>query len=92
MDFYTILSKFSANQKNCNISIYAKYPKKTKRDALNSTPEIIKKKIFVSKDPMGLTGAIVYMACKKNGEHIIQYQIANATGVTLVTLRKNLRL
>ena len=41
---------------------------------------------------MSLTGAIVYMACKKNGEHIIQYQIANATGVTLVTLRKNLRL
>ena len=41
---------------------------------------------------MGLADAIVYMNCKKNGENIIQYQIANATGVTLVTLRKNLRL
>ena len=60
--------------------------------ALSSTSEIIKKKLFVSKDPMGLAGAIVYMNCKKNGENIIQYQIANATGVTLVTLRKNLRL
>jgi transcription initiation factor TFIIB len=69
-----------------------KISEKTKRDALNSTSEIIKKKLFVSKDHMGLAGAIVYMVCKENGENIIQYQIANATGVTLVTLRKNLRL
>jgi len=53
--------------------------------------DILKKKLFTGKDPMGLAGAIVYLACKRNGEKIIQYQIANATGITLVTLRKNLK-
>ena len=65
---------------------------KKQKAALSSKSEIIKKKLFVSKDPMGLADAIVYMNCKKNGENIIQYQIANAAGVTLVTLRKNLKL
>ena len=53
--------------------------------------DILKKKLFTGKDPMGLAGAIVYLTCKRNGEKIIQYQIANATGITLVTLRKNLK-
>jgi transcription initiation factor TFIIB len=69
----------------CNIS------EKTKRYALKLMDELINKKMFTSRDPMGMAGAIVYMACKKNGEHIIQYQIANATGITIITLRKNLR-
>ena len=43
---------------------YAKYMKKQKA-ALSSKSEIIKKKLFVSKDPMGLADAIVYMNCKK---------------------------
>ena len=47
---------------------YAKYTKKQKA-ALSSTSEIIKKKLFVSKDPMGLAGAIVYMNCKKMGRY-----------------------
>jgi transcription initiation factor TFIIIB Brf1 subunit/transcription initiation factor TFIIB len=51
----------------------------------------INKKLSTCKDPTGLAGAIVYMACKRNGEHTIQYQIANATGITIVTLRNNLR-
>jgi len=62
--------------------------KKTKRDALKSTSEIIKKKLFVSKDPIGLAVAIVYMAYKKM-VNIFQYQFANSTGIILVTLRKN---
>jgi len=68
-----------------------KTSEKTKRDAMKMMNEIIKKKHFTSKDPMGLAGAIVYMTGRRNGEHIIQYHIANATGVTLVTIRKNLR-
>lgn len=53
--------------------------------------EIVKEKIFASKDPMGLVGAIIYLVCKRKEEKITLYQIANATGVTLVTLSKNLR-
>ena len=64
---------------------------KTKKYALRVMNEVIKKNLFSSKDPMGLAGAIVYLAAKKNSENIIQYKIANASGVTVVTLRKNLK-
>jgi transcription initiation factor TFIIIB Brf1 subunit/transcription initiation factor TFIIB len=40
---------------------------------------------------MGLAGAIVYISCKKYDEKINQFQIANATGITLTTLRRDLR-
>jgi transcription initiation factor TFIIB len=73
------------------IANICKTSEKTKRHALKMMSEIIQKKPFTSKDPMGLAGAAVYMAGKRNGEHIIQFKIANATGVTLVTLRKDLR-
>jgi len=53
--------------------------------------DILKKKLFTGKDPMGLAGAIVYLTCKRNGEKIIQYQIENATEITLVTLRNSLK-
>lgn len=64
---------------------------KTKIFAITLMNNIKNKKLYIGKDPTGLAGAIVYMACKRNGEHIIQYQIANATGVTIVTIRNNLR-
>jgi transcription initiation factor TFIIB len=73
------------------IANICKISEKTKRYAINIMNEILKKELFTSKDPMGLAGAIVYMACKKYGENVIQYQIANATGITVVTLRNNLK-
>jgi transcription initiation factor TFIIB len=73
------------------IANICKTSEKTKRHALKMMNEIIQKKPFTSKDPMGLAGAVVYMAGKMNGDHIIQFKIVNATGVTLVTLRKDLR-
>ncbi len=73
------------------IANICKTSEKTKRYALSLMNEIIKKNLFSSKDPMGLAGTIVYLAAKNNGENIIQYKIANASGVTVVTLRKNLK-
>lgn len=73
------------------IANICKTSEKTKKYALRVMSEIIKKNLFSSKDPMGLAGAIVYLAAKKNSENIIQYKIANAAGVTVVTLRKNLK-
>ena len=32
-----------------------------------------------------------HLSYKRNGEKIIQYKIVNATGLTLITLRKNLK-
>ena len=73
------------------ISNMCKTSEKTKRYALKMMNDLLKKKLFTSKDPMGLAGAIVYLASKKNGDQIVQYHIANATGITLITLRNNLR-
>lgn len=73
------------------ISNICKTSERAKRYALKMMSTIIRMKPFNSKNPMGLAGAIVYLSCKKNGDHIIQYQIANATGITLTTLRRDLR-
>jgi transcription initiation factor TFIIB len=73
------------------IANICKTSEKTKRYALSLMNEIIKKNLFSSKDPMGLAGTIIYLAAKNNGENIIQYKIANASGVTVNTLRKNLK-
>jgi transcription initiation factor TFIIB len=67
----------------CNIS------EKTKRYAIRLMSEIIKENLFISKDPKGVAGTVVYMACKKYGEKILQYEIATASYVTIVTIRKN---
>jgi transcription initiation factor TFIIIB Brf1 subunit/transcription initiation factor TFIIB len=40
--------------------------------------QIIKKNLFTSKDPVGLAGTFVYMACKRYDERIVQYEIASA--------------
>lgn len=39
------------------------------------------------KDPMGLAGSVLYLMCLKNGEHVIQKALADAAGVTEVTIR-----
>ncbi|MGN6823218.1 MAG: transcription initiation factor IIB [Candidatus Nitrosocosmicus sp.] len=71
------------------IANVCKVSEKTKRYALGLMNEIIKKNLLTSKDPVGLAGTLVYMACKRYDERIVQYEIANASGVTIVTIRKN---
>jgi transcription initiation factor TFIIB len=45
-------------------------------------------KRFVSgKDPMGMASAALYIACLQNNEKITQKDIAEAAGVTEVTVR-----
>ena len=39
------------------------------------------------KDPMGLAASVLYVSCLKTGEDRNQTEIANASGVTDVTLR-----
>jgi transcription initiation factor TFIIB len=40
---------------------------------------------------MGLAATILYLSCTKTGENITQDNIANAGGVTGVTLRNRLK-
>jgi transcription initiation factor TFIIB len=43
--------------------------------------------ISAGKDPMGLAASVLYVSCIKTGEDRNQTEIANASGVTDVTLR-----
>ena len=44
-------------------------------------------KISISKDPMGLAASALYIACVMNVENRTQKMIAEAAGVTEVTIR-----
>jgi len=45
------------------------------------------KRVVAGKDPMGLAAAALYIACLQNNENKTQKDIAEAAGVTEVTVR-----
>ena len=61
--------------------------KKTKRKALEILKKAEEGKISAAKDPMGLAAAALYVACVMNGENKTQKDVAEAAGVTEVTIR-----
>jgi len=63
------------------------YQKKTKRKALEILKKAEEGKISAGKDPMGLAAAALYVACVMNGENKTQKDVAEAAGVTEVTIR-----
>jgi transcription initiation factor TFIIB len=65
----------------------AKLSEKTKRQAINIMHNIIKSGVSAGKDPMGLAGSVIYMSSINTGETITQMDIADAAGVTEVTIR-----
>jgi transcription initiation factor TFIIB len=65
----------------------AKLSEKTKRYAFNTMNEAIKKEIPAGKHPASLAATVLYVACKKTGEHISQETLAEAAGITGVTIR-----
>jgi transcription initiation factor TFIIB len=65
----------------------AKLSEKTKRQAMNIMHGIIKSGVAAGKDPMGLAGSVIYMSSINTGEPITQMDIADAAGVTEVTIR-----
>jgi transcription initiation factor TFIIB len=65
----------------------AKLSEKTKRQAMNIMHSIIKSGASAGKDPMGLAGSVIYMSSLNTGETITQMDIADAAGVTEVTIR-----
>ncbi len=65
----------------------AKISEKTKRVAIDIMHDIIKKEISAGKDPMALAAAVLYLSCLKTDEKKIQRYIADAAGVTEVTVR-----
>ena len=68
---------------------------KTKRYAAKVLKETQKRQESSGKDPMGLAAAALYFSCVINGVSITQRDLAEAAGVTEVTIRnryKGLRL
>ncbi len=68
---------------------------KTQRRALEILAKAEQARISAGKDPMGLSASAIYVACTLEGENITQRDVAEAAGVTEVTIRnryKGLRL
>lgn len=74
---------------NCIARIASKagLSERTKRGATEILKIAEKKKISSGKDPMGLAAAALYVACVENGENKTQRDVAEAAGVTEVTIR-----
>jgi transcription initiation factor TFIIB len=60
---------------------------KTQGIAVQILREARNKRAVAGKDPMGLAAATLYIACLQNNEKKTQKDIANAAGVTEVTVR-----
>jgi transcription initiation factor TFIIB len=60
---------------------------KTQGTAIAILREARQKRVSSGKDPMGLAAAALYIACLKNTEKSTQKDIAEAAGVTEVTVR-----
>lgn len=78
---------------NCvaRISSLIRTQEATKRYAIRILEEARKKDEVAGKDPMGLAAASIYLACIKCGEDITQRIIAEAAGVTEVTIRNRFK-
>ncbi len=60
---------------------------KTQGAAIAILREARQKRFSAGKDPMGMAAAALYIACLQNNEKITQKDIAEAAGVTEVTVR-----
>ena len=60
---------------------------RTKRYAIKVLKEAQERKESAGKDPMGLAASALYLSCVKNGVSVTQRDIAEAAGVTEVTIR-----
>lgn len=69
------------------IASKADLSEKTKREAARILRTAEENKISAGKDPMGLAAAALYVACVTNGENKTQRDVAEAAGVTEVTIR-----
>jgi transcription initiation factor TFIIB len=64
-----------------------KITEKAKRYAVKVLQEAQESKETSGKDPMGLAATALYLSCVKNGVSITQHDLAQAAGVTEVTIR-----
>ena len=63
----------------------------TQRQAMRFMNNLTEREISAGKNPMGLGATVLYISCLKTGESKTQADIANAGGVTEVTLRNRFK-
>jgi transcription initiation factor TFIIB len=63
----------------------------TQRQAIRFMNNLTEREISAGKNPMGLAATVLYISCLKTGENKTQADIANAGGVTEVTLRNRFK-
>jgi len=69
------------------ISSKVKITEKTKRYAIKVLKEVQEREESSGKDPMGLAAAALYLSCIQNGVSVTQRELAEAAGITEVTIR-----
>lgn len=69
------------------IASRAELSEKSRRTAIKILKTASENEISAGKEPMGFAAAALYIASIKNGEDITQKDIANAAGVTEITIR-----
>ena len=69
----------------------AKLSEKSKRIAIETMNALTKQEISAGKLPMGLAATVLYISCLKTGENITQKELADAAGVTEVTIRNRFK-
>ncbi len=81
------LKPYDSSEFITRISSEVGISEKTRRNALNLLSKVVEKEMSAGKNPMGLAAAVLYLSCVKNDEKKNQVDIANAAGVTAVTIR-----
>jgi transcription initiation factor TFIIB len=69
------------------VSNKANLSEKTKRKAIDIMRHVNRNEMIDGKDPMGIAAAILYVVCQNTGEKRSQPHIAQAAGITEMTLR-----
>jgi len=69
------------------ISSKLEISEKTKRYAIKVLKEVQEREESAGKDPMGLAATALYLSCIQNGVSVTQRELAEAAGVTEVTIR-----
>ncbi len=64
---------------------------KTERMTIESLQKAGERKLLIGKDPRSMASAALYMACKTNKRKMTQKRLADAAGISTVSLRNRLR-
>jgi len=68
-----------------------KISEKAKRHALKKMNYLMKTQLLAGKAPMSFAATVLYISCAKYGESIAQKDMAEASGVTEVTIRNRFK-